>query len=318
MKETLTTYLKKYYDIQEKILLVYREKTDSPWTDRCFYLDEKYNSSKPYNHRSILYCEVVFEYDLDDKKKNKELVDKIAKRLTDDSISWSKWESGNKSIHLHAFFDYKEVANLELLKRTIIKHYTEGQDLPDMRLTTENHLIRAEFGIHEATGKKKTLLSSYGKDLLSRLPQKVWDKYIQWLKHGMNISIVKRTDNDKITDSPEFKFLLNPRGLQLVEDGRERTLFMLIHLLKKNYQEDKKGLIKFLQDWYKYAGGFKISPREIENKVNYHWKKEYNITMKYVNNLIDEIGARKVLEGDVKCMNKDVKQLGETKTVLPQ
>lgn len=298
MKETLTTYLKQYYDIQDKILLVYRQTSDSPWTDRCFYLDEKYNSSKPYNHRMMLACEVVFEYDTDDKVLNRKYVDEIAVRLTKDNIGWRKWDSGNKSVHLHCLFDYKNIANLELLKRTIIRHYTEGLPLPDMRLTVENHLIRAEYGVHEITGKCKSLISKSGKQFQSRLPVAVFEKYTTALKRGMNISVQLRTDNSDVTQSDEFKFLLNPRGLQLVEDGRERTLFMLIHLLKNNYKDDKKGLTKFLQDWYKYAGGFKISPQEIENKVNYHWKKDYTITMKYVKNLIEEIGATKLLKGE--------------------
>ena len=296
MKETLTTYLKQYYDIQDKILLVYRTKLDSPWTDRCFYLDEKYNAIKPYNHRSMLNCEVVFEYDLDDKAENKRLIDKVAEKLNADNITWRKWSSGNKSTHLHCLFDYRDVANLELLKRTILRYYTEGLPLPDMRLSVENHLIRAEYGVHEATGNHKELISTSGKLTKSRLPQKVWDIYITMLKRGMSISVSKNTNNPVI-DSEEFKFLLNPRSLQLVEDGRERTLFMLIHLLKDKYKDDKKGLVKFLQDWYKYAGGFKISPQEIERKVNCHWKKEYNITMKYVKNLIEEIGADKILRG---------------------
>lgn len=293
-KQSLTTYLRKYYEYQEDILLVYRPETTSSWRDRCKYLSDEYDSLKPYNHRSVLDCEVIFEYDLDDQEKNRELVDEISKRLTKDNIKWSKWKSGNKSTHLHCLFNVKDLASFPTFKRMILRHYSEGLPLPDMRLAGENHLIRAEFGVHEKTGNTKSLIScSPGYPVRSRVPEKLWDKYKADLKSNMRISIGVRSNN-ALTKLKGFKFLLNPEDFRVVEDGRERTLFLLIHVLKDGYK-DKHELVKFLVDWYKYSGGYKLSERDVLNKVNYHWNRDYRLTERFLNELLEELGLEKFI-----------------------
>lgn len=293
-KQSLTTYLQKYYEYQEDILLVYRPESKSSWRDRCKYLSKEYEPLKPYNHRSVLDNEVIFEYDLDDKQKNRELVDEISKRLTKDNIKWSKWKSGNKSVHLHCLFNIKDLASNPTFKRAVLRYYSKGLPLPDMRLAGENHLIRAEFGVHEKTGNHKELISkspSYPE--VSVVPEVIWSNYTEDLKRNMRVSIGVRSNHD-LTKLKGFKFLLNPVDFRVVEDGRERVLFMLIHVLKDGYKE-RDELAKFLVDWYKYSGGFKLSEQDIVGKVKYHWNRSYVLTERFLNELLEELGLEKFI-----------------------
>lgn len=293
-KNTLTTYLQKYYEYQDDILLVYRPDSTSSWRDRCKYLSESYEPLKQYNHRSILRCEVVFEYDNDDPEKNRQLVDEVAKRLSKDNIKWSKWSSGNKSTHLHCMFKVKDLASFPTFKRMILRHYTEGLPLPDMRLAAENCLIRAEYGVHEKTGNKKSLISkhpSYPEQGMVPLP--LWDKYKEDLKRNMSISIGVRSNNE-LSKLAGFKFLLNPSDFRVVEDGRERVLFMLIHVLKDGYK-DKEELGKFLCEWYRYSGGFKLNDSDVMGKVKYHWNRNYLLTERFLDELLEELGLEKYI-----------------------
>jgi len=91
-----------------------------------------------------------------------------------------------------------------------------------------------------------------------------------------------------------FKFLLNPEDFRVVEDGRERVLFMLIHVLKEGYKE-KEDLVRFLWDWYKYSGGFKLSEGDVRRKVVYHWNRTYFLTERFLNELLEELGLEKFI-----------------------
>jgi hypothetical protein len=75
-----------------------------------------------------------------------------------------------------------------------------------------------------------------------------------------------------------------------MDDGRERVLFCLIHILKSKYSSPEE-LATFLVEWYRYSSsqGNKLSDSDILKKVKYHWKKQYNITIGYLNRVIEEI-----------------------------
>ena len=107
--KTLQWWLRRYIQFQDSILLVYRPTLKSWWGDRCYYLDDDYLQSKPYNHRSVLDNEVVIEFDEEDKTLNRKCADYVCKRLKTDNIGFSKWDSGNKSIHVHCMIDTGEV-----------------------------------------------------------------------------------------------------------------------------------------------------------------------------------------------------------------
>jgi len=183
----------------------------------------------------------------------------------------------------------KDVRNLRLLKKTFIRYYTKGLPLPDLRMAVPNHLIRAEYGINEKSGNKKTFIEkTVGYPFIYKIPEDVWDKYNKGYR-----TVLKRkltTNINYLIDHPAFKYVLSSEKFRLNDDGRERALFMLIHVLKPNYKDKKQELVKFLQDWYKYSSGRKLNDRDIQNKVNYHWSRRYHFGEDYIRELFEDIG----------------------------
>jgi len=292
---SLTTYLRMYYKKQDKIMLVYRPNTKSGWRDRTLYLSEEYNPNKPYNHRSLLKNEVVVEFDDDDIATNRKNSDIVALRMKKDGFKVSKWTSGNKSTHVHTFVNIIEASTLSLLKKPIMRPYSKGLPLPDLRLASDNHLIRAEYGIHEKTGRKKTLISKckeYGISI--DIPTLVWEEYTRIMKISLSNKITYHTKD--LVNHKGFSFIVDSSKFRICDDGRERALFMLIHVLKEKYKEDKEGLIKFLQDWYKYSSGTAIDDEGIRRKVVYHWNRNYKFGTTYINELLESVGRADLCE----------------------
>lgn len=290
VRETLTTYLTKYYEVQDKILLCYRPTERNDWKDRCFYLEDKYDPLKKYNHRSILMNEVVIEFDDEDKKVNSKMAEEVQKRLDKDNLKYSKWFSGGKSTHIHLLLDIGEASNVRLLKTVFVRHYTEGLKLlPDLQLTYPNHLVRAEFGIHEKTGREKSLLfKSRGYPKLNFIPQVVWDKYTVAMAKVVKTKLTKDIKN--FGELPGVELLFKTEEIAKVNDGRERSLLLLIKVLRSKYRKDE--LVKYLQDWYKYTKGSKLRDAQIAGKVYYYWDKDYSFQwwVEYLNDLLIDIG----------------------------
>jgi len=293
--KNLIQYLNKYYEIQDKILLLYRPYEDSGWGDRCLFLSDSYIPTKKYNHRAILRDEVVIEFDTDNKEDNRKYADEVAKRMKKDNIAVAKWFSGNKSVHVHAFFDFKKAKNIQLVKKIIMRKYCDGLPLPDLQLAIENHMIRAEYGLHEKTGAHKKLISrSANYPERARVPMDVWKDYT-----AKQVAVVKRklTSNLKELENLNgFKHLLSTHEFKENDDGRERALFILIHTLKEQYRENKEELVSYLQSWYKYSGGRKLDDSAIQRKVVYHWNRDYQISRNYLYEFLESIGRTDLIE----------------------
>lgn len=291
---TINTYLDKYYEIQSEILLVYRPTQKSSWGNRVLFLGEGYDAIVPYNHRSVLKTEIVIEYDTDDLVANRKFVDEIARRLKKDGIEYAKWYSGNKSTHLHCFIDVKNAKNIQLLKKCFMRVYTVGLPIPDLRLATNNHLVRGEYGIHEKTGKHKSLISKTPNyPLLGTISTTVWEYYYK----QMSIVVKRRTtiDTKDLMEHKGLQYILATHKFKESNDGRERALFMLIHLLKPRYS-DKKEFTKYLIEWYRYSGGTSLTDRQIASKVWYHWSRNYNIGIPFLNELLESIGREDLIQ----------------------
>jgi hypothetical protein len=292
---TLTTYLMKYYKIQPQILLVYRPTDKEGWRNRCFYLDDKYNVNTQYNHRSILLNEIIIEYDKNDKEENIKVTNQVCKRLDKDGIKYALWDSGNRSLHIHIFLNLREATNIPLLKKTFIRYYTYELEQPDLQLCSGNHLIRCEYGINEKSGKcKSPIYRSASYPFINEIRQEIWAEYGEERRRALARSIVR--NDTELTSTKGFKYIIAAAEFREVEDGRERALFMLIHLLKPQYKDNRKGLIQFLQDWYRYSGGYKLTSKQIECKVYYHWERKYNFTENYLNELLVSIGRQDLIE----------------------
>lgn len=287
--KTLSTYLDKYRVFQKEIPLIYRSSAKAWWNDRCIYLDENYSGMKKYNHRMILNKEIVIEFDEDEPVKNKELAESVIKKLIKDKIKYSLWHSGNKSYHVHFFLDFGDVVNSRLLKKSVMRYFTEGLDvLPDLQLAS-THSIRAEYGLHEKTGKFKTKLrESKGYPMLCPIPQGAWDRYIKEMekvqKWKMSMSV-----ND-VAESDLVKELLDTKNFDRLNDGRERIVFVLSNILCHKYE--KKELMRLLVDWYKYTNGKKLTEGQIRYKVHKAYQKSYTFTERYLNELIDDIKGK--------------------------
>jgi hypothetical protein len=290
---TLTEYLRVYRQKQEKILLCSRLSEKTHWGDRCHFLDNEYVQSKHYNHRSILANEVVVEFDDEDPNKNLVLAVEVSKKLKEDSIRHSIWYSGNKSYHLHFFIDTQGAKNIRLLKKIVMRYYTQGLDIkPDMRLAVDGHLVRAEFGIHEKTGRHKELIRRSPESTRdNKLPDHIWGLYSKGVT-----TIIKRDMTQDLNDVDKcscIKYIADSTRFRENEDGRERALFVLIHALKTKYSKEE--LVEVMSDWYRYSGGYKLSPQDIERKVSYHHHKTYG-TYTMVKELLEEFGRVDLLE----------------------
>jgi len=285
---SLTAYLRKYRKFQKDIVLVYHPTEDSKWGVKHKYLSEDYAPQLPYNHRTMLDNEIVIEYDDQDPKVNAEYTTKICQRLTKDGFVFAKWFSGGKSQHVHILVDLGEVKNVSLLKSCFIRYYSKDLPTPDLQLTHNNHLIRAEYGIHERTFQNKKLLWKDPRyPLLNKIPQPVWDLYSK-----EKYALIKRritTETQDLSEHELVKFISDSTNVrEVVKDGRERLMWLLIHVLKKKM--DKETLSQFMQDWYRYSGGIKLRPDQVHNKVLYQYGKDYTVTVNTIQRWCEEIG----------------------------
>lgn len=268
---------------EEPIMLLYRPSATSNWADRCIMYDKKYSPFKPYNHRSILNNEIVIEFDHDDKEVNKKVTLEVLKRLRDSNIAYSYWDSGNKSFHVHALVDIPEDVNRKYFKKAFLEAFTQGLEIkPDYAVCNNNHLIRAENGIHEKTGRHKTLLrSTEGYPKVSQGPERVLQIYRQ--REAIRLSTPRPRDKN-LSKSTGVQYLLT-HG---TKDGRTRALFILAQALRGSQQEDE--IIRTLQEWYQKTGG-KMSKSQVASEVRRHLKTEYSLSERYVNEFLEEIGV---------------------------
>ena len=313
---TLGAFLRYYYDnFQKQIVLVYRGTTEENWAKRCLYLDDKYSDKVPYNHRSILNNELIIEYDSNDPKVNEQLSNKVKVKLKADNINFAVYSSGNRSQHIHILLKTYNVSNTKLFKTTLMRHYgtfylddknsiyedddaehTRKKIIPDLRLSCDGHLIRAEFGIHEKTQEKKTLIyASPSFPEISKVPIEVFEKY----QKAQEASVYQRVSQQTVdmAEHELVKQLLDAVSFrENMDDGRERTMFALIHILKPKYPK-KDELADFLWEWYCYAStqAPKMSARDVLKKVSMAYAEgatQYKIGEKYIKDLIEELGGK--------------------------
>ena len=267
----------------EPIMLLYRPAATSNWADRCMLFDKKYSPFKQYNHRSVLNNEIIIEFDHDDKDVNKKATLEVLKRLRDDGIAYSYWDSGNKSFHVHTLVDIPEDVNRKYFKKAFLQAYTEGLEVkPDYAVCNNNHLIRAENGVHEKTGRHKTLIrNTEGYPTISCPPRRVVERYNLLCAAAKSY---KPRASGSVRDSPQIRWILD-NG---VRDGRTRALFILAQALRGHHSEAE--IVSMLQDWYAKTGG-SMSRSKVAYEVRRHLKTEYSLSERYVNEFLEEIGV---------------------------
>jgi len=98
---------------------------------------------KEYNHRMILDNEIIIEYDDETPEQNRKLSNMVTHRLRKYGVGYAKWDSGNKSYHVHTLLNMKEAKNTTTLKRVFMRffgtffknivtgdYYYEKEDVP--------------------------------------------------------------------------------------------------------------------------------------------------------------------------------------------
>lgn len=285
---TLLQYLRAYRKIQDKIMLVWRDSPQAYWNYRHMYLGPKFSARTPYNHRSMLDNEVVIEFDCGTVEENREYANKVTNRLLRDGFKYAKWYSGGKSTHVHIIIDPKQCPNVPLLKSCLMRYYSKGLPTPDLRLTSKNHLIRAEYGLHEKTGKKKTLISkSKEYPAISEVPDAVWNFYGQERERLLKRKLTLTTKD--LSQHKAVKFLMDSTNVrEVVKDGRFRIMFLLTSVLK-DVMEPKE-LEQFIVDWYRYSGGVKMTEKKVRENVTYILEKGYVVTESTILNYCEELG----------------------------
>ena len=315
---SLRKWLGELHKHQKDILLVYHPEEDSTWSDRALYLDElcDYSHTKPYNHRVILEQEVVLEYDEGEPEFNRKCADWVTTRLREDNIKYAKWSSGNKSTHVHVLLDFKQASNNKLLKRIFMRHYgtiyvcpetgrfysedtkpeklgREHRVLPDLQLDGQGHLIRAEYGVHEKTGRKKSLVSrSPGYPEVSVIPPIVWTKYSSAYRTVLRRQTTRSVGD--LMDHPGVQLILDGTSMRELGDGRTRALYHLITILKNKYAKPEE-LTSFLQSWYKYCNGNSLTNSQIKYHVHYNYSKGYSFSPERFNDFLEEIGREDLI-----------------------
>jgi len=279
IKDLLDTYFR-----IQPVEVVYRPNERVSWGRNRKMYDG--NCDLEYNHRTILDCEVVFDFDSEVMEENIENSYIVIERLSNDNIYCTVWSTGNKGIHIHTLWTgLNRFTDLTLLKKTILKHYAYGMNI-DYQLASK-HLVRMEYGINEKKRQNyKTPLSDVSLKY-NELPEFIIEEY----KEELNKYLTRRIETPIDLDDSLLKDFME--GKFDIRDGREKFMFFLINTLKGKMQ--KEDLVSRLISWYRYSGGNKLTDLEIKRKVDYHINKgvTYSFGMRFFESLMKEYDVKR-------------------------
>lgn len=283
---------------QENYVLCSHPAENSPWIR---HPAQEVKEDTHYNHRTIFRDEIVIEYDDEDLNKNYDYAQRTSKKLTQHNIPHSTWYSGNKSYHVHLVLDLQpyDDKHIRTVKETIMKYYGEhnikrnGVITPDLNLAVQNHMIRAEHGIHEYTQKHKTIIDEdYKYPELTSLPKPVNKAVYKALRKAKKY--IEKAQNNKEIDTthiqkqPLYKYLRNPENMKRVGDGKKRFLFVLVNQLRQN-GKTYEDTLQEVKDWYYQAGGEEYTPEQIKSHVQHSYNNNYTPGKKYLESLKEDI-----------------------------
>ena len=277
-------------------------------------IDEDLVDFNEINHREVMPIEVVFDIDVKDDKKSLFYSNKITSKLTQKKISFNAYNSGNKGFkvqspnHIHVFFP--ELANYPyeercLMKEAIIDYfigsYKQYANI-DYQLCNK-HMIRAEYSLHEKSGKEKQLVEKFrGRFSLKRnaIPQVAIDTFTK-TKLDRETRKKKVLTNTGITrvEFPCIKYIMGEDFIAL-KDGKKRAMTILANYFN---QEEKCDVYNVLSEWNDYKLNGAISPAKIRGAI-YSIEKMHKDGRKfgcrYIKQLLDELKVTDVVCGN--CM----------------
>lgn len=118
-----------------------------------------------HNHRKIAISEVCWDIDTGHQRVISDKIhDFVSSNLIKDNISHQVWDT-SRSPHIHSFFKDMNLYSQEVrrdIRFLILKNYSGKYfNWIDKSKASENNMIRDFGGIHEVTGKPKTLIYEF-------------------------------------------------------------------------------------------------------------------------------------------------------------
>lgn len=277
-----------------ELRIAYHYSPKSVWNHHT-YKGTGYDPKLDYNHRTVLASEVVIDFDHPETKENKRLFEEeLLPKLQKGLYNFSAYTTGGKGIHVHLLFPellkYDSVAR-KAIKTLFIKGLCKGfSKFLDYQLCG-NHLVRLELTNNENTYNKKQkelLLWNDGFDFNS-LPGWVLDDYELAVEEEKKIVMIPRTDKS-IPDC--VNYLLN-EDFRSLGDGFKRASFGIAsYLLGVGF--DKGDVYNMLLKWDGYVNKQPFGKEAIKRLVDYHSTNPKHVGVKYIHNLLKELG-----KGDV-------------------
>ena len=244
------------------------------------------------NHREVFPDEVVFDFDLNDRKKLMYYYNRISTRLKSAKIDFKSYTTGGKGIHIHCFFP--ELMGFDVQKRSLLKEYIldhfSKKDKPYAGLDYQlcyRHMIRAAHGFHEKTGKNKDLLHTYRKLIKgdNKIPL---DAMRRLAKKKVTCSNKTFINNGYTFNCIDY---LSGQDFANYEDGRKRALTLLASYY---YGINPTEAENILSQWNDYKLNGYFNSYKITATIN-SAKKMHNSGRRYgcraIQNLLNEISS---------------------------
>lgn len=264
---TTEEYLDKYYEKYGAFYVMHQIPHNSKW---LLYNSPEYKAYAflgkrqvaHMKHREVLPDEVVLELDNPIKKENDAYAVKLCDRLRKWKIAYSRWNSGNKSNHIHLFFPELlkyELEDRKMLKKNLITYLCSGMMEKagvDLNMVKKKQMIRAENSDREDGRGDKYHIDSFG-DWENKIPSVIIDalkkqkakelerqrKYQEYLKNNPHL---KACGGEKC-----IEFIKSDDFLSL-KDGRKQALFIYAMYLKKSASDH---IYEELSQWNDYRLG---------------------------------------------------------------
>ena len=244
-QELFQDYLKQY----GKFHFIYSMHRPQKWKIYPDELDSRDTDETIINHREIFPCEIVFDFDLVSPKHLKFYYSEVSKRLKKYKMSYTAYNSGGKCSveklpnHVHVFIP--EVGripteNRKLYKEQILKFFLgkyEHSSHVDFQLCSR-HMVRAEGGKHEKTGREKILISTYEPTIQKEnmLPPVLKNIIVEKLNdlHSRKEGVTTHVKTDSVFPCVEY---LMSQDFGSLGDGRQRALTILSNFYYKTLGE---------------------------------------------------------------------------------
>ena len=310
---------------KQKLKIALMDRDNSYWTKWVEFpgplLSNKHNGVAVDVHRSMMSNEIVIESDYPDYIDNFEAAKIIGKIIEGKGFVPHYYYSGNKSIHIHIFFDWACMSGIDLwedvkkfkqdfiiwLRTKMISCWDTNTRKFDKDLIKATHLIRCEL----SKNKKgyKTFLG-YTHNDLSFIPyicneenriyprlgkiipsnphciNELLDEYFEQKNKQKPTAISSFNPDDCTTEIRQSVGRLLSDDFKEVGDGTGRAMFIIVSELRRVVGDNEAKAM--INDW-NIRMGSPIRQSEIDYRFT---KKAYTLSNKYINEFMEELGYK--------------------------